>query len=97
MASMENLINQYYNSIMRSSNRYEETRKILNEIDNLVYEGTNSKISIEHKIIIIKGLKNKISPYEYKQFSNQDYLNLISVVLAQLEQQNQSSSSNDKE
>ncbi len=90
MATTKELAEQYAKRILNSSNKKEETQKVLNEINNLKYSGTNNIISNEDKLDILKEMQNKLNPRTgqtvlLEHAENKSYLQLVAHMISLLE------------
>lgn len=83
MPTLSEFAQQFANRIINAGSQ-REIELILDEINRLVYEGTNTPISLDEKESLLQAIYNILQPYAIKSFDNKNYLELIRHMMQQL-------------
>lgn len=85
--TFDELVKKYKERILTSRDRKNETQKIIQEIDKLIYTESKQKISNEYKIRILNELRKEVAILEHSEIfaqDNKDYLELINLAIKTL-------------
>lgn len=83
MPTLNEIAQNFANRITSAGTR-QEIEFILDEINRLVYEKTNTPISLDDKEILLQAIYNILQPYAIKTFDNKNYLELIRYMMEQI-------------